>query len=75
LAAVVGFVLYALGVPLMTALLVAVRAGTPLQNDTKELWSLLNFMEPTAFPSKEEFLAQFGDLKQASQVQCVCVTG
>eukprot|EP01133_Synstelium_polycarpum_P015297 gene15297-18116_t len=42
--------------------------GTPLQNNTQELWSLLNFMEPDTFASVEEFLEQYGDLKEAEQV-------
>ncbi|EFA77978.1 myb domain-containing protein [Heterostelium album PN500] len=42
--------------------------GTPLQNNTQELWSLLNFMEPEKFAHLEEFLEEFGDLKQAEQV-------
>ena len=29
--------------------------GTPLQNDIGELWSLLNFLMPALFESKEDF--------------------
>lgn len=29
--------------------------GTPLQNSIKELWALLHFLEPSKFPSVEEF--------------------
>lgn len=29
--------------------------GTPLQNDIGELWSLLNFLMPTLFESKDDF--------------------
>ena len=29
--------------------------GTPLQNDVGELWSLLNFLMPVLFQSKENF--------------------
>ena len=33
--------------------------GTPLQNDIKELWSLLNFLMPKLFGSKDDFLSWF----------------
>ena len=42
--------------------------GTPLQNNLEELWSLLNFMMPTRFPSSEAFLAEYGDLKNQDDV-------
>ncbi|GAM18730.1 hypothetical protein SAMD00019534_019050 [Acytostelium subglobosum LB1] len=42
--------------------------GTPLQNNTQELWSLLNFMDPAHFTSLDSFLADYGDLKEAEQV-------
>jgi SWI/SNF-related matrix-associated actin-dependent regulator of chromatin subfamily A member 5 len=29
--------------------------GTPIQNNTKELYTLLNFIEPHNFPSEEQF--------------------
>lgn len=43
--------------------------GTPLQNNTEELWTLLNFMEPKEFESLSDFLEEFGELKEASQVE------
>ncbi|XP_058868476.1 chromodomain-helicase-DNA-binding protein 8 isoform X1 [Acipenser ruthenus] len=43
--------------------------GTPLQNTVEELFSLLNFLEPSQFPSETEFLKDFGDLKTEEQVQ------
>ena len=43
--------------------------GTPLQNSVEELFSLLNFLEPTTFPSHIAFLQQFGDLKSEEQVE------
>ncbi|KAL7068797.1 putative chromatin remodelling complex SNF2H [Cryptosporidium serpentis] len=33
--------------------------GTPLQNNLKELWSLLNFLMPSLFSSSEDFEALF----------------
>eukprot|EP00371_Babesia_bovis_P002113 XP_001610760.1 SNF2 helicase [Babesia bovis T2Bo] len=33
--------------------------GTPLQNNLKELWALLNFLFPEVFASSEEFEAEF----------------
>ena len=44
-------------------------SGTPLQNNISELYSLLNFLEPTQFQSSEEFIRDFGDLKSDEQVQ------
>lgn len=43
--------------------------GTPLQNNVDELFSLLNFLEPTTFPSHVAFLQQFGNLKTEEQVE------
>ena len=42
--------------------------GTPLQNNVEELFSLLNFVEPTRFPSQAAFLCEFGNLKTEGQV-------
>ncbi len=42
--------------------------GTPLQNSTGELWSLLNFCNSSHFESKEEFVEKFGQLSDAKQV-------
>lgn len=44
-------------------------SGTPLQNNVSELFSLLNFLEPSQFNSSESFLAEFGSLKTESEVQ------
>lgn len=33
-----------------------------------ELWSLLNFIEPTSFASENDFISRFGNLTDASQV-------
>jgi len=43
-------------------------SGTPLQNDLKELWSLLNFIEPEDFHSQEAFLRKHGQLQSAADV-------
>uniref|UniRef100_A0A1X7UQC0 Helicase ATP-binding domain-containing protein n=1 Tax=Amphimedon queenslandica TaxID=400682 RepID=A0A1X7UQC0_AMPQE len=43
--------------------------GTPLQNSVDELFRLLNFLEPSQFPSLQLFLQQFGDLKTEEQVE------
>jgi SNF2 family DNA or RNA helicase len=36
-----------------------VVAGTPLQNDIKELWALLNFLMPNLFDSGGDFKEWF----------------
>ena len=43
--------------------------GTPIQNNTEELWSLLNYIEPEKFYSLQAFMADFGDLSNAEQVE------
>ena len=43
--------------------------GTPLQNDTNELFSLLSFVAPDQFDDKDKFINDFGDLKTTSQLQ------
>jgi chromodomain-helicase-DNA-binding protein 7 len=43
--------------------------GTPIQNNTSELWTLLNFIEPLKFSSHEQFLQEFGTLQDATQVE------
>ena len=42
--------------------------GTPLQNNTEELFSLLNFLNPGKFSSATAFAKEFGDLKTETQV-------
>jgi SNF2 family DNA or RNA helicase len=44
-------------------------SGTPLQNSIMELFSLLNFLEPTQFASSDDFLKDFGVLESDEQVQ------
>lgn len=43
--------------------------GTPLQNNTDELWTLLNFVGPSDFGSRDKFMEQFGDLKSSTQLE------
>jgi chromodomain-helicase-DNA-binding protein 7 len=43
--------------------------GTPIQNNTDELFSLLNFIEPAKFPTLSDFKVEFGDLTTADQIE------
>lgn len=43
-------------------------SGTPLQNNVSELFSLLNFLEPSQFASSEDFMRDFGSLKTEDEV-------
>lgn len=43
-------------------------SGTPLQNNVNELFSLLNFLEPSQFASSDAFLNEFGQLRSESEV-------
>jgi SNF2 family DNA or RNA helicase len=45
--------------------------GTPLQNNTQELWTLLNFIEPDLFRSLEDFEESFGDMRNRDQVEAL----
>ncbi|KAL0207656.1 hypothetical protein P9112_012284 [Eukaryota sp. TZLM1-RC] len=42
--------------------------GTPLQNSLRELWNLLNFLDPVRFGDWNSFHVQFGDLSSDNQV-------
>ena len=42
--------------------------GTPIQNKTSELWTLLNLLDPRGFPDQDDFVAEFGDVKDVEQV-------
>ncbi|TRY50210.1 Bromodomain/HAS/DEXDc/SNF2 domain containing protein [Cryptosporidium tyzzeri] len=50
--------------------------GTPLQNNLRELWSLLNFLMPNLFSSSEDFesLFDFSKLESDDQQKCVIKT-
>ena len=50
---------------------VVLLTGTPLQNDTAELWSLLNFVDGRRFTEKDEFESRFGAVKRAGQVEAL----
>jgi chromodomain-helicase-DNA-binding protein 7 len=43
--------------------------GTPVQNNTKELWTLLNYIEPEKFSNQELFLEKYGNLETFEQIQ------
>jgi len=42
--------------------------GTPLANNTEELWALLHFDDPKAFADREDFLEKFGQMSDSKQV-------
>ena len=42
--------------------------GTPVQNNTEELWSLLHYIDPANFADLELFSAKYGNVREASQV-------
>lgn len=43
--------------------------GTPLQNNTEELWCLLHFLAPDSFADLEQFIEEYGNPPTAAQVQ------
>lgn len=49
--------------------------GTPLQNNTDELFSLLHFLEPKQFNSSEAFNLEFGTLTTDTQVDKLKAVG
>lgn len=52
--------------PFPTTLTLAL--GTPVQNNTQELWTILNLLDDSAFPDWPTFEAKYGELKDAKQV-------
>eukprot|EP01088_Endostelium_zonatum_P017641 TRINITY_DN530_c0_g1_i3.p1 TRINITY_DN530_c0_g1~~TRINITY_DN530_c0_g1_i3.p1 ORF type:complete len:1581 (-),score=597.97 TRINITY_DN530_c0_g1_i3:89-4312(-) len=48
-----------------------VLTGTPLQNNIRELWAILHFLNQEAFPEDEskEWIEKFGSLTDATQVE------
>lgn len=45
--------------------------GTPLQNNTAELWTILNFVDRRGFASLDNFMSEYGDIEQATQVSAL----
>ncbi|KAG5621844.1 hypothetical protein H5410_007062 [Solanum commersonii] len=43
--------------------------GTPLQNNIGEMYNLLNFLQPSSFPSLSSFEEKFNDLTTAEKVE------
>ncbi|XP_006657726.1 protein CHROMATIN REMODELING 4 [Oryza brachyantha] len=43
--------------------------GTPLQNNIGEMYNLLNFLQPSSFPSLASFEEKFNDLTTAEKVE------
>lgn len=41
---------------------------TPIQNDVKEFWTLLNFIEPDEFDSMDTFMEKYGEMKSKERV-------
>ena len=42
--------------------------GTPIQNTMKELFALLNFIDPSLFGDCDEFLAKYGDIQSKDHI-------
>ena len=42
--------------------------GTPIQNDVKEFWTLLNFIDPKNYDNLDEFLDEYGDMKSKDKI-------
>ncbi|KAL3941317.1 MAG: hypothetical protein SGARI_000641, partial [Bacillariaceae sp.] len=40
----------------------------PKQNDVKEFWTLLNFIDPEDYGDMEEFLEAYGDIKSKEKI-------
>ena len=47
---------------------VLLLTGTPIQNNLRELWTLLNFIAPSKFDSVENFEGKWGEMKTAEQM-------
>lgn len=52
-----------------TPLQVEISVWCESQNNTEELWTLLNFLQPERFEDAEAFQADFGDMKEATQLE------
>lgn len=42
--------------------------GTPIQNDVKEFWTLLNFIDPENYDDIDDFLEKYGDIKSKEKI-------
>ena len=42
--------------------------GTPIQNNTKELFTILNYIEPDNFNSFDKFMSEYGKLETVEQI-------
>lgn len=42
--------------------------GTPIQNEIKEFWTLLNFIDPNNYEDIDEFLEKYGDMKSKEKI-------
>jgi SNF2 family DNA or RNA helicase len=52
----------------LSILLTSLICRTPIQNDVKEFWTLLNFIEPDHFDSLDDFMKKYGDMKTKERV-------
>jgi chromodomain-helicase-DNA-binding protein 7 len=42
--------------------------GTPIQNEIKEFWTLLNFIDPKNYADVEEFLKLYDNIKSKERI-------
>ncbi|KAG7370276.1 DNA/RNA helicase, superfamily II, SNF2 family protein [Nitzschia inconspicua] len=42
--------------------------GTPIQNEVKEFWTLLNFIDPENYDDINDFLEKYGDIKSKEKI-------
>lgn len=42
--------------------------GTPIQNDVKEFWTLLNFIDPENYDNLDAFMDEYGDMKSKEKI-------
>ena len=42
--------------------------GTPIQNDIKEFWTLLNFIDPDNYDDMDDFMEEYGDMKSSEKI-------
>eukprot|EP01080_Neovahlkampfia_damariscottae_P008691 gene8691-638_t len=44
-------------------------SGTPIQNDIKELWTLLHFLEPKKFDDVDDFMDEYGKMSDSTHAK------